>query len=113
MLVDPVTVPRIAPTPKAGGSIVRAYCHSDAVTPGKAGALVRLETESEAASYTPEVIAFADEVVRLVVAARPPTGAYAWAFTVETFPEIGEKRAALEKVLKERVVVSDVVYLGR
>ena len=94
---DPMTTGRI-----------ESYIHSDKTTPNKGAALVRVTSDTDFAAKTPEFVDFAKNAAKLAFAAQVES----WADVVLAFPHVEEERVALEKTLREKIVVDKISLLA-
>lgn len=83
---------------------IQTYIHSDKTTPNKGGAMIRVTSDTDFAAKTPEFIEFAELAAKHVFAVQ----AESWANVVLAFPDTEEKRVALEKTLREKIVVDNI-----
>ena len=83
---------------------VEAYVHSDNVTPGKGGVLIKVTCKSDSAAKTDEFGVFARTAARMAYAA----GATEWADVVAMSPGVEAARVALQGSLREPVAVEIV-----
>lgn len=88
---------------------IETYVHSDAITENKGGCMVRVSCETDFGARTEAFKEFAKRVAQLAYGA----GAETWEDVIEvrTFPEMELARKDLEKKLKERVTVEEIVIL--
>ena len=83
---------------------VEVYLHSDTTTQNKGGCLVKVVCLSEPGSRTDEFKAFCKKAAMLCYGA----GCRSWKETIAIFPDLEEKRLALQDVLKEPVKVTKI-----
>lgn len=87
---------------------IESYLHSDNMVKNKGGCLVRVTCETDFAARTDEFINFTKLVARMTYAANPKS----WADVVEMFPDAAEKKAELEKLLKEKIELAEFTILN-
>ncbi len=98
---------------------IQTYTHSDSITPNKGAAVVKVECDTDFAARTGGFIAFAETVAKysygacaqMVDKSSHGTGADAWETIVIIFPDLEELRVKLEKELKEKIRVTEIVIL--
>lgn len=86
---------------------IESYLHSDATTPNKGGALVKIACQTDFASRTPEFIDFARRAARMAYA----VSATSWVDVIAAFPDIEDDRTVLSKNLREVIEVTDIAIL--
>ncbi len=88
------------------GRIV-TYIHSDAVTENKAGALVKITCTSDFAARTIEFKGFCDQVAKLAVGYNITS----YDELIKEAPSLKEFQNDVERVLKEPIIVKDIIIL--
>ena len=86
---------------------IETYTHSDNTTPNKGGIIVKVECDTDFAAKTPEFIAFC----RLVARRAYGASAVVWEDVTNAFPELADELNSLEKLLKEKIRISEIVIL--
>lgn len=86
---------------------IETYLHSDATTPNKGGALVKVACQTDFASRTADFIDFARRAARMAYA----VGATSWSDVTAAFPDIEDDRTVLAKNLREVIEVTDIAIL--
>ena len=86
---------------------IECYLHSDAITPNKGGALVKVTCDTDFAARTTEFCQFARSSAKLAYAASATN----WADIVVAYPEMETQLARLREVLREHVEVTEVVVM--
>ena len=86
---------------------IETYIHSDRITANKGGALIRVQSDTDFAAKTPQFVEFAGLAAKSAFAAQ----AESWEDVVIAFPHVEETREALEKKLKEKIIVDRIAIL--
>jgi len=105
---DVATPPPIVIQESRAGRIV-SYIHSDSITPNKGGSLVCVTCDTDFAAKTLEFIKFSERVAKMAYAAGGTTDS--WADIIALFVDLEEERIALGKVLKEDIIITEVVVM--
>jgi len=87
---------------------IESYLHSDRTTFNKGGALVRVTAQTDFGTRTEEFISFCRLTARMAYAAQAKT----WDEVVSEYPNLELSRTKLEKDLKEKVAVEEIVILN-
>jgi translation elongation factor EF-Ts len=90
---------------------VASYIHSDSSSPNKGGCLILVETDTDFATRTPELAAFADKVAKLAYGASANTKNPTWTNVIEMFPALEEERMALSQMLREKVLITKILSI--
>lgn len=86
---------------------IECYTHSDAATPNKGGAMIRITAQTDFATRGDAFQAFARRAARMAYAAQSES----WADVAEAFPDLEADRAALAASLRETVEIDRIVIL--
>jgi translation elongation factor EF-Ts len=86
---------------------IECYLHSDAITPNKGGAMVKVVCDTDFAARTSEFFLFTRLVAQFAYAAS----ATCWEDVARLFPEMGDHLDRIRKTLSEHVEVTEVVVL--
>ena len=86
---------------------IETYTHSDSITPNKGAAVVKIECDTDFGAKTAEFIAFA----RLVARRAYGASAVIWQNVINAFPEMESERKSVEKMLKEKINVSEIAVV--
>lgn len=86
---------------------VESYIHSDSLTAGKGGCLVRVSCQTDFAARTDDFISFCRQAARQAFAA----GAESWDEVSRIFPDAEAARIALEAGIKEKVTIGPICIL--
>jgi hypothetical protein len=81
---------------------IENYIHSDSQITHKGGAIVKVTAQTDFAARTLEFIQFVQFIPKYCYAC----GGETWNDVIEMFPELEDKRIAVEKILKETIQVS-------
>ena len=86
---------------------VVSYIHSDSITANKGGSIVSVECSTDFAARTEEFIKFSNKVAKFTYATGQH-GLIVWDDVIEVFPDLEEQRAALAKVLREKIEIKTI-----
>jgi translation elongation factor EF-Ts len=86
---------------------IECYMHSDAITPNKGGAMVRVICDTDFAARTTEFYLFARQVAKFAYA----SSATCWFDICAAYPEMVTKLAELRVLLGEDVAVTQIVVM--
>lgn len=87
---------------------IETYTHSDASLQNKCGSIVRVTCQSEQGAKTEEFIGFCKDVAKYACSFDMDT----WDKLVSIYPDIGVKKDEIQKVLKEKIQVQEIILLA-
>jgi translation elongation factor EF-Ts len=86
---------------------VEIYTHSDRSTFNKGGAMIRVMSQTDFCARTEDFISFTKIAAKYAYASSAKT----WADVIAEYPSIEDARLNLERELKEKIEVEDIVIL--
>lgn len=95
---------------------IEAYVHSDSITENKGAALVKVTADTDFAARTDAFKAFAHDVAMYTFGALGHTRMVAaghdmWNWVILKFPDMEDRRRALERELGESIKVTEFTIL--
>jgi hypothetical protein len=87
---------------------IETYLHSDISIQNKCGSMVRITCQSEQGAKTEEFIGFCKDVAKYSCGFNKDR----WIDLIEVYPDIEVKKNEIQKILKEKIEIKDILLLA-
>jgi len=86
---------------------IATYCHNDSTSKGKAGSLVRVLTDTDFSHNIPDFVNFSAKIAMIACGVQESS----WKELLVLYPALEDERQKLSTLLKEDVIVDEIMVM--